>query len=56
MLEKQRPVVNLVTPVARATEMVKSTVKREQEMAKSKIFLPSVRRQNVYISITEDDL
>ena len=31
--EKQRPVVNLVSPVAKATEMAKSTVKREREMS-----------------------
>ena len=36
MREKQRPVINLVTPVAQATEMTKSTVKREHEMAESK--------------------
>ena len=55
MLEKQRPTVKLVTPVAQATEMAKSTVKREREMAKSKTFLTPVRRQNVYRLITEDD-
>ena len=55
-IEKQRPVVNLVSPVAQATKMAKSTVKRESEMAKSKILVPPGRRQNVYRSITETDL
>ena len=35
MPEKERPVVNLVTAVAQALEMAKSTVKREREMAES---------------------
>ena len=32
-IEKQRPVVNLVSPVAQATEMARSEIKREREMA-----------------------
>ena len=52
--EKQRPVVNLVSPVAHATEMARSEVKREREMAKSKTFVPPGRRQNVNRSITKD--
>ena len=44
-IEKQRPVVNLVSPVAQATEMARSEIKREREMAKSKTFVPQGRRQ-----------
>ena len=33
MHENQRPVVNLVTPVAQATEMAKSEIKRDRELA-----------------------
>ena len=55
-IEKQRPVVNLVSPVAQATEMARSEIKRESEMAKSKTFVPPGRRKNVYRSITEDKL
>ena len=40
-IENQRPVVNLVSPVAQATEMARSEVKREREMAKSKTFILS---------------
>ena len=54
MFERERPVVNLVTLVAQALEMAKSTVKREREMAESKTFVPPVRPQNVYRSITKD--
>ena len=53
-IEKQRPVVNLVSPVAQATEMARSEIKREREMAKSKPFVPPGRRQNVNRSITKD--
>ena len=53
-IEKQRPVVNLVSPVAQATEMARSEIKREREMAKSKTFIPPGRSKNVYRSITED--
>ena len=55
-MEKHRPVVNLVSPVAQATEMARSEIKREREMAKSKTFVPQGRRKNVYRSITEDKL
>ena len=55
-IEKQRQVVNLVSPVAQATEMARSEIKREREMAKSKTFVPPGRRKNVYRSITEDKL
>ena len=55
-IEKQRPVVNLVSPVAQATEMARSEIKRECEMAKSETFVPPGRRKNVYRSITEDKL
>ena len=53
-IEKQRPVVNLVSPVAQATEMARSEIKREREMAKSKTFVPTGRRQNVNRSIKKD--
>ena len=55
-IEKQRPVVNLVSPVDQATEMARSEIKREREMAKSETFVPPGRRKNVYRSITEDKL
>ena len=55
-MEKQRPVVNLVSPVAQAMEMARSEIKREREMAKSKTFVPPGQRKNVYRSITEDKL
>ena len=55
-IEKQRPVVNFVSPVAQATKMARSEIKREREMAKSKTFAPPGRRKNVYRSITEDNL
>ena len=45
MLEKQRSVVNLATQVAQATEMTKSAVKREREVAESRTFVPPCRRQ-----------
>ena len=53
-IEKQRPVVNLVSPMAQATEMARSEIKREREMAKGKTFVPPGRRQNVNRSITRD--
>ena len=56
MHEDQRPVVNLVTPVAQVTEMAKSEIKRDREMAARKKFVPPGRRQNVYKSITKDYL
>ena len=56
MHENQRPMVNLVTPVAQATEMAKSEIKRDREMAARKNFVPPGRRQNVYKSITKDYL
>ena len=42
-IEKQRPVVNLVSPVAQATEMASPEIKREREMAESKTFVPPGR-------------
>ena len=53
-IEKQRPLVNLVSPVAEGMEMARSEIKREREMAKSKTFVPPGRRKNVYRSVTED--
>ena len=44
-LKKQRPMVNLVSPVAQATEMARSEIKREREMAKSKTFVTPGRRK-----------
>ena len=55
-IEKQRPVVNLMSPIAQATEMARSEIKREREMTKSKTFVPPGRSKNVYRSITEDKL
>ena len=52
-IEKQRPVVNLVSPVAQATEMARSEIKRECEMEK-KTDVPPRRRQNVNRSIKKD--
>ena len=52
----QRPVIKMVTPVEQATEMARSEIKREREMAKSKTFVHQGRRKNVYRSITEDKL
>ena len=54
MHEKQRRAFNLVMPVAQATEMAQSEIKREREMAERKNFVPPGRRQNVYKSITKD--
>ena len=39
-IEKKWPVVNLVSPVVLATEMARSEIQREREMAKSKSFAP----------------
>ena len=53
-IENQRPVVNLVSPVAQATEMARSEVKRECEMAKSKTFIPPGQRKKFTRSIPKD--
>ena len=53
-IENQRPVVNLVSPVAQATEMARSEVKREREMAKSKTFIPPGQRKKFTRSIPKD--
>ena len=53
-IENQRPVVNLVSPVAQATEMARSEVKREREMAKSKTFIPPGQRKQFTRSIPKD--
>ena len=53
-LENQRPVVNLVSPAAQATEMARSEVKREREMAKSKTFVPPGLRKKFTRSIPKD--
>ena len=48
--------LKVVTPVEQATEMVKSEIKREREMAERKTFVPPGRRKNVHRSIPEDYL
>ena len=53
-IENQRPVVNLVSPVAQASEMARSEVKREREMAKSKTFIPPGQRKKFTRSIPKD--
>ena len=53
-IDNQRPVVNLVSPVAQATEMARSEIKREREMAKSKTFVPPGRRKKFTRSIPKD--
>ena len=53
-IENQRPVVNLVSPVAQATEMARSEVKRERDIAKSKTFVPPGRWKKVTRSIPKD--
>ena len=53
-IEKQKPVVNLVSPIAQAMEMARSEIKRDREMTKSKTFVPPGRHQNVNRSITKD--
>ena len=53
-IDNQRPVVNLVSPVAQATEMARSEIKREREMAKSKTFVPPGRRTKFTRSIPKD--
>ena len=50
----QRSVVNLVSPVAQATEMARSEVKREREMAKSKTFIPPGQRKKFTRLIPKD--
>ena len=53
-IKNQRPVVNLVSPVAQATEMARSEVKREREMAKNKTFVTPGRRKKFTRSIPKD--
>ena len=53
-IENQRPVVNLVSPVAQATEMAMSEVKREREVVKSKTFIPPGQRKKFTRSIPKD--
>ena len=55
-IDNQRPVVNLVSPVAQATEMARSEIKREREMAKSKTFVPAGRWTKFTRSISKDYL
>ena len=53
-IEKQRPVVILLSTIAQATEMARSEIKREGQMAKSKTFVPPGRRQKFNRSIMKD--
>ena len=55
-IENQRLVVNLVSPVAQATEMARSEIKREREMAKSKTFVPPGRRKKFTRSFPKDNV
>ena len=45
--KNQGPVIKMVTPVEQATEMVKSEIKRDREMAKNKTFVSPGRCKNV---------
>ena len=45
--KNQGPVIKMVTPVEQATEMVKSEIKRDREMAKNKTFVSPERCKNV---------
>ena len=53
-MEDQHIVVNLVSPVAQATEMAKSKIKREREMVERKT--SPLRRRRFYRSTTKDYL
>ena len=46
-MEKQRPVVNLVSPIAQATEMARSEIKREckKEKRRKKADIPPLKRK-----------
>ena len=46
-MEKQRPVVNYVSPVAQATEMARSEIKRERkkEKGRKKAEIPPLKRK-----------
>ena len=52
-IEKQRPVDNLVSPVAQATEMVRSEVKREckKEEGSKKAERPPLKHQGDEIKV-----
>ena len=52
----QKPVIKMVTPVEQATEITRSEIKREREMAKSKTFVPSGRRKKFTRSIPKDNV
>ena len=43
--KNQKPVITMLTLVQQATEMARSEIKREREMAKSKTFAPLGRRK-----------
>ena len=50
----QNPVTKMVTPVEQATEMARSEIKTEREMAKSKTFVPPGPRKKFTRSIPKD--
>ena len=57
-IEDQKPVVNLVSPIAQATEMAESKMKRERKKEDSKKrkkpFMSPLQRKKVYRSIPGD--
>ena len=57
-MENQKPVVNLLSPIAQATEMAKSEMKREckkdDSKKRKKDFIPPLQRKRVYRSISGD--
>ena len=50
----KKTVIKMMTPLEQATEIARSEIKRECEMAKNKTFVPPGRRQNVNRLITKD--
>ena len=52
-MEEQKPVVNLVSPVAQAADMAKSELTREKEKAKT--FVKPPLRKHIYKDIPDDD-
>ena len=57
-MEDQKPLVNLVSPIAQATEMAKSQIKSERKKddrkKRKKDFIPPLQRKKVYRSIPGD--
>ena len=52
-MEEQKPVVNLVSPVAQAVDMAKSELTKEKENAKT--FMKPPIRKHIYKDIPDDD-